>query len=705
MQSKFQISQKFKKNKSATMRALQNQYQNTRECQAFYAGDFMQYKDRVQFTDVSGVKRKAMVQFNKVKPYVNAVKGFAAQNRRKAKYAARIQGDVLQEKYSTYANALSDYIRDNANADQIETQQDGDMFINGYAAVETAMTYGLGQSTTDPNGQIIMGRLDPLLVGWDPAAKGINLLDSRWVFYQKDFDLDEAMDLFDDKDEEDFEVASADDGMDDNGYEWYARGGRYNKIKETNVDWADEKQKMVKVFFYQWLEYETFYRAHSPVAALKNPIAIQAAQEQLDIIAQEMNDPADDDMFQFDPRAATLTFDDKVKARLVEVFGEYIQPFEFKRKVFYTSVISGDHVFTAYRSPCQQGFTIKFKTGDYDSKNKIWTGMVNSMKEPVLYYNKALTELMFIIGANSKGGVMYEKGTIEDIQSFEAKYAKTDANVEVMEGALAEGRIQPKRQPYQPNGYEQIIQLSNDSIPDVNGIDRTFLGSSENKDETGILQKRRIKQVVSTLACYFDSITLYSKEHARLLLDFMRTYAANNDGGLFRIIGQNGRDEFVQISSDKLVNEYDVTIQEAPQSPEDKQELAAIINQMAQMLLSVGDVSTAKVLLAYGIKCLPLDQIDIQQITQVLQPQSPQIDPAYVQQLQQQLQAVMSDVTQADVKEKLSRMMLNMAKVDESHANINKIQADANKANSEAHKTALDSHVTTHQPRVFLKAS
>lgn len=696
MLSDIDLARQFDKHRKASNSGLSLQYKSMRECQEFYSGDIMQYADKIQYQDNMGRKRRAMVQFNKVKPYVNAVKGFMAQNRRKAKYIARVPNDQAMKLYSDYSNAMADYIRDEANADQIETQADSDMLVGGYGAVETAMTYGLGQATTDPNGQILMGRVDPLTVFWDPYARETNLLDSRWCGYKKDYALDDAMELFDDHWEDHFEQADADFGEVE-GYRFYERGGRYNKIRESSVDWADADEDLVKVYFYQWFEYETFYRADNPIYTLTNPQAVQLAAAQLDIIAQEM-DEEDKDLFAFDPRAEILTFDEKIKARLIEHFGQFLKNiFDYKRRVYYSAVISKDHVFTKYRSTCQQGFTLKFKTGDYDAKNNIWTGMVTSMKDPVMYYNKALTELMFIIGANSKGGVLVEETAVEDIQKFEQQYAKTDAVVVVNDGAIQNNKIRDKRSPYTPTGYENIIQLSDASISDVNGIDKTFLGSSENKQETGLLQRRRIRQVVSALACYFDSVTLYQKEHARLLLDFMRIYAENNAGGLFRILGENGRQEYLQISADKLCAQYDVEIQEAMQTPEEKQEFATIISGMGDKLLAV-DPQTAKMFYAIAVKYLPIDQSDQQRMLQILMPQDQKIDPAYVQQLEQQVKSLMSEVTQADVKKKLSEVALNAARTDEMTAKVHETLAKATKTEMDAVKAQTEASIMQHAP-------
>lgn len=662
------LIQQFKKHKAVTSRYLQKQYDNTKRCQEFYAGDFMSYRDIIQFPDASGNRKKAMVQFNKIKPYVSAVKGFMAQNRRRAKYSAKIQSQ-MQEMYSLYVNSYAEYIRENANADQVETQQDGDMLINGYGATETALTYAIGGSTRDPNGEVIIGRIEPDIIGWDPYAKATNLLDARWVYYSRIYSLSDAIELFD-ANPEDFEY---DKPEEEGGYSFFVRGGKYDKIKEIGPEWANEDEETVKVYFYQWMEYEAFYRADNPLEKLQNPAAKLLAQAKLEQIARET---AQDDMFDLDPTAPIISFDSKAKAKLLEVFGDYLEIYEYKRKIYKTAVLSGNHVFTTYRNICQQGFTIKFKTGDYDASSKIWVGMVNSMMEPALYYNKALTELMFTIGANAKGGVMYETGSIEDIRTFEANYAKTDGNVEVAEGSLSQGKIQPKRQAFQPTGLESIIGISNDSINDVNGIDKTFLGSSENRAETAILQRRRIKQVVSALACYFDSITLYQKEHARMLLDLMRIHAENNDGKLFKAMGIDGKEEFIKISSDKFVAEYDVTIQEAPQSMDEKQEFAGILTGIADKLMALGDPA-GKAVLAISLKYLPLEAPDIAQLQSLLVPENQSIDPQYVQQLEQQLQALMSDVTQADVKEKISQMVLNLSRANESAAKAAEAEARA----------------------------
>jgi len=672
---------------------LITQYQKTGEAFEFYSGDLMNYRDTVTYADTSGRKRNQLVCFNKVKPYVNAVKGFMAQNRRKAKYSARLLNDDRQEEFSTYCNALAGYVRDDANADQVETQQDGDMLIGGYGAIDTAMTYGIGQATTDPNGQVIVGRLNPLVVFWDPKARDTNLLDAGFCGYKKTYKLEDAMDLFDDKWADHFDDASKDSENGDDGYRYYQRGGRYNKVREDSVDWNDKKKDMVNVYFYQWFEYETFYRAENPLKKLQNPQAVALVMMKL----QELAADADGDIFSLDPQAEILTFDQETKGKLVAALGEYIEPFAYKRKVYYTAILSKSHVFTKYKSLSQQGFTIKFKTGDWDDKNKIWVGMVQSMKDPVLYYNKALTEMMRIIASNSNGGVMIEENAVDDIRQFEQQYARTDSVVVVKEGAVQKGQIRAKKEPYTPSGYEAIIQAADASISDVNGIDRAFLGSSENKQETGILQRRRIKQVTSSLACYFDAITLYQKEHARLLLDFMRVFVENNSGGMFRILGENGKERYLEITSDKMCSNYDVDIIESPQSDEDKMEFAQLLTSIGDKLLTV-DPASGKIMYALSLQYIGLEQDDKQKALQVLMPQQQPVDPAYVKQLEDQIRALNDATNRALLENTMSQTELNKARVNEVAAATHQKIAAASKTEQEAIKTHVETAFMENNP-------
>lgn len=695
--NKSDVVKKFLKHRAAAKSGLSLQYDNTMKAIEFYNGDTMSYEDRIQFIDDLGYKRRALVQFNKVQPNVDAVVGFMAQNRRQAKALARVTQNQGQQLYSKNMNALYDYHRENQNADQLETDQDADMMICGYGAIETDLSYIVGNATTDPNGEILKEKKDPRRVYWNPNARGKNLLDSNFMGYWDDYDLKDALDLFQGSSEEDFEYVG--DQGDETGYVYNPWGGLYDKIKmEDSVEWANKAENLVRVFNHQWMEYETFYRAKNPIYSAQTPEDAMFAKIKLDYIQSLLKENQYSiegidysDMFAFNPTAEELTLNEQSKRLFVQQFGSMIEPVPFKRKCFYTAVISGKHCFKFFKSISQQGFSIKFKTGTYNASKNIWTGMVNPMMEPVEYHNKALTELMFTIAANSKGGVMVEEDAVEDLADFESKWAQTDAVIKVNSGAIAGQKIMQKAQGALPTGLENIIQLTAMSISE-NGVDPAFLGKIPDGQESGILYKRRIRQVISKMARYFDSITLYQKEDLRLHLDLIPVWIENNNGQFVRITGEDGADEFVQITQDMMAPEYDVTIQEAPQTPEDKQETALVLTTMADKI-SMTNPQGAAALYAEALGMLPIDGDVRGRVAKILMPDQEMVPAQVVQQLQAQIQQLQSELNQAQVAKLASETAKNQAQAQKYTADIGKVQADSVKSLEEARRTGYENDI------------
>lgn len=691
----------FRKQREISKRGLSQQYENTESCWSFYNADQMTYSDRIQFADTWGRKRRAMVNFNKVQQNVDSVVGFMAQNRRQAKYIAHIPKDQNQELYSRNMNALYDFHRENTNSDQLETDQDLDMMVNGYGAIDTELSYVIGNATMMPNGDILKKKLDATCVYWDPSAKGKNILDARWSGYWEDYELRDALSLFQGSEKSDFEEVSTEDPS-DTGYTFNSYGGIYDKIKLMNtVEWTSKESEMVRVYNHQWMEYETFYKAENPLYTVSDPMDALFIQMKLNEAKNGIELPGDtetEDMFEFDPTAEILVFDEKTKGVLVKLFGKALEPIPFKRKVFYTAVMSGKHVFTWFKSVCQQGFSIKFKTGTWNRNRKMWMGMVNPMMEPQKYYNKALTELMFTIASNSKGGVMIEDSAVEDIADFETKWAKTDAVIKVADGAISNQRILQKTQPALPTGLEGIIQLADANIS-ANGVDPSFLGDISKEDQSGLLYKRRIRQVVSKFARYFDSGTLYQKEDARLCADLIRVWVENNRGEWIRITGPDGAEDFTRIVEDMLAPEYDVSIQEASQSSDEKQETAMLLSGFGDKLILAGDVNTGKAFMAESLDFMRIDGDVRGRLQKILQPQG-QIDPAQFQMMQQQLQQLQQVIqsgqvekTQSETKKNLATAAKTLKDANLSEAQVPKVHAETLRTLEEAKKTGVEAHL------------
>lgn len=216
LKSNEQLLKQWNKHKNISESDSEEQHTAARNNYAFHAGDAMAYTATV--TDKG---RRSMVVFNKVKPYIDAVVGFMVQLRRKPQYQARIFDNIQQQEFSTYLNGLSDYARENANMDQIESHQDRDMLIAGYGATDTNILY-----EENPDGEIRSENIQFNDVFWDMQARETNLLDARWVFRRKKFSRDEATKRFPGTKPEDFESYKGDE----TSYTYNPDGGLYDKI-------------------------------------------------------------------------------------------------------------------------------------------------------------------------------------------------------------------------------------------------------------------------------------------------------------------------------------------------------------------------------------------------------------------------------------------------------------------------------------------
>jgi hypothetical protein len=562
-----------------------------------------------------------------------------------------------------------------------------DLMVGGIGATDTALSEKMGFATRDPNGEILEERVDMLHVGFDPLSSQPNLLDSRWVYRTKEYDIDEAEDLFNKK-EEDFEtnVAALDDNIDN--FEYNPYGGIQDKI---GYEWADARRRVARVHFYQWFDVEDFYRIENPLPSIASPnVAASLATAFLNV-----ETPEDEEMFRFDPAADILVITKDNYSKVKDLFDIYDIPFDpvrAKRKVFYTAIISGSKVFDVYKSPSQQGYTIKFKVGDRDDVKKIYTGVVASLMDPQRYYNKALSELMLIIANNSRGGVMYEEDAVDNVREFEAKWALVNSAVKVNNGALSGGKIQPKGLPQQPTGYESIIALSGENMSAVTGIDESFFGAIVSGNETAMLQRQRIKQATTTLAVYFDSLDLYAKEQARLMLTYMRILADSSDGSLFSVNDDDGNVIFEVLSGDFFAEEYEIVIGEAPETPVQKEYYTQTLIGMAQSMQAIGDKRYLQ-MYAAAVKYMPIPNREKNQITEILIG-SRQFTEEQVQQiiqpLQAQLQAFQSRGAQVQLSDAIADINKKNAETQKISEDIRKTEAETQKTYEEAEQKSLE---------------
>lgn len=688
--NKSDIYYQFKEHHSITESGLDLQYHNAEQNHAFYSGDEMAY--RVSVNDNNARK---IVVFNRVKPFVNSIAGFMIKLRRKPDYQARERDSEVQRLYTTSMNSFSDYLRSDSNMAQVESMQDKEMLITGIGAVDTSISHIM-----NPYGETKAECLRYDEFGYDPQSRATNLMDARWVYRRKIMNRDDAAKLFK-KDPEIFEIAES--------------PLNYRTVADKYVPDANYvEEDLVQVFHYQWWVFENYYIVENPL--YDQSIDIITRQEIAQLMAEvkseieEDNEEADpriiEDLFEFDPTAQELVVTKKTYGVLKEVFDAFgVDPEKtsHRRKCFYTALISGQEVIKHFKSQDQSGFSIKFKTGDYDEINNRWQGIVDQLREPSRFANKALTEIMYVIASNSKGGVMYEIGAVQDPQRFEQQWASTDAAIRVNTGALSNGQIQPKAQAALPSGYENVLAIAKQGLFETTGVNPEFMGSSENKQVSALLESQRIEQVVSTLATYFDSITLYQKDHGRLMLTYMRVLYENNPDIIVRVVGEDGRAVFEAVNEPALFAEYDIDIQEVPETQAQKIENLKVMSDFAQSLL-LGGINIYPAL----VDDLPIKEKQKQKIRDILNPElTPEQQQAQL--LQQQLLAQKAQLElieqETDINKKQTEIAKLRADIMDTMSGIQKVQIDNAKTQADTIKTLEEAEQTDIENRQLEQAA
>jgi hypothetical protein len=196
----------------------------------------------------------------------------------------------------------------------------------------------------------------------------------------------------------------------------------------------------------------------------------------------------------------------------------------------------GGEVFEK-QHPYPKGPTYHCVTGKRDRNTGHWFGLVRALRDPQMWANKWLSQIMHLINTSAKPGYDVEKGAIDNQANFEAKAARPGAVNVFVDGALQQGRVQRREAVGLPPDLSNLMQYANESMQNVSGINAELLGMAD-RDQAGVLEYQRKQSAVTLLAPLFDSFRRYRKISGRCWLYFMQHYLT--DGRLIRITMDDG---------------------------------------------------------------------------------------------------------------------------------------------------------------------
>jgi len=503
-----------------------------REDYAFYHGDQWATDDLFHLRE----QKRPVMTFNRIAPLVNAVIGAEINNRRQLRYVPREEGDVVANELLTGAG---EWFRDQAGAEDEESEAFADTVIAGMGWIDTRLDF-----EGDGDGKPLMQRLDPFKMLWDSGAVKANLSDANRLWYVDEKSYEEAQALFPDVGREDLHAgwaagdASSPNPHDNDGDNAYFSG--QGSGKEVGA-------KRCIVVECRWLEREAYYRA-------------------ADFLTGEIREYSEKEMMEILQKMPDLPH--------VKQWRKVVRRAFLGRKL----LAAPDQPLVPAGS-----FGWECMTGYFDMVKRQFYGLVRPTKDPQRWANKFFSQVMYLLNAQAKGGIMAERGAFDDDRQAEDSLARADQITWVKNGVLASGggRIQPKPVAQFPSGFFALFNESKEAIAQVTGLSPEFIGT-RGISQAGVLEAQRRQSSLNLLASLFNALRRYRKRQGLIVLYLIQNYLS--DGRLIRIVGENNS-RYVPLTRAEVAHQnYDIIVDDAPTSPNEKERTFAIIQQLLPLV-------------------------------------------------------------------------------------------------------------------------
>ena len=608
----------------------------------FVAGKQWSADDKAYLLD----QMRQPVTFNRVAPMVDAVTGAEILNRQEVRYSPREIGDV---QVNEIISAADEWARELGDTEDEESDCFSDVVICGMGWTETRMDY-----SDDPEGRIIDDRIDPLEMLADPMAKKRCLADARYIIRSRWRNKNDLPKKWRARLKD--ETTANPTYTDDWGHGSSGPRDDYERDDARAVDNASARKDQVWIRHFQWWDKETAYRISDE--ATGEAITVDRAKlKQINemFIAHGLKPP------------------------------EHVQ---IEQNRYRQAIVAGDTMLEVDDIECE-AFTFKAITGKRDRNANIFFGIVRAMIDPQMWGNKFFVQILHILNTAAKGGLMYEAGSFVNPRKALEDWAKPDAGIELQRGALTgqKAAVQERQPAVFPVGLDKLMQFALENLPQTSGINLEMLGLVD-RDQPGVLEQQRKKSGYAILAVFFDSLRRYRKMKGRVRLFFIQNYIS--DGRLIRIKGQDNTVQYVPLVKQPGTATYDVIVDDAPMSPNQKENTWLMMQALMPMLVKLNvPPEVWSIMLEYSpLPSSVSTKINAAIVKQASQPPPPDPDIIKVQAQTQAKQAELQMKAESDARKQQADQEKDAAEFELEKARMaNELEVEKTKLALEVEKT------------------
>lgn len=570
------------------------------DCFNFRAGDQWSKEDRAMMEE----ELRPAITFNRIGPVIDVVSGHEVANRQEVRFFPRTNEDSEVNELLT---AAISWVDDECEAEDEISDSFNDMLTCGMGWTETRLSYD-----EDVDGKIHSAeRVPPIEMYWDSAAKKRNLGDARFVMRMKWMPKDEVEQRWPKAKDIDPSEGVVDD-TDQFGETHEAYPPFY---EDANVsEWWRPHEGMYKVMQYQYWERETIYRIGDPQSG-----------KLIELSENKYN---------------------RIKDRIPD-----LKVIRQMKKVYYQTFIIGATELETKPISCN-AFTLRAMCGKRDTIKNVWYGIVRGMLDPQRWSNKFMTNIQDIVSSNRQGGAFVEESALVDVRRAEEDWNRADALIQVRDGALSGNKIQERNPAQYPQGLDRLLQFSITSIPDVTGVNLELMGLAD-RTQANVLETARKRAGMTILSSLFDALRRYNKSRGKVVLHYIQNYIS--DGRLIRILGKDGNPKYIPLMKQPDTAQYDVIVDEAPNSVNKKDETFAMLMQIIPFLTKSGVPIPPEVL-----DYVPLPTSLAEKWKQTLQPSKEQQEQEQIQKRQESAKAAKDEsVAQLNKAKTMTEMKSN----------------------------------------------